>query len=214
MNKSVALYSSGEEILHTITHGIGLLLSIAGLAILVSFATLNGNSWHITTSSIYGATLILMYGASSLYHGIPYSRAKRILQQMDHAAIYLLIAGTYTPFLLVNMRQDWGWLLFSIIWIVAFTGVILELSGYKPFKKISLWLYLSMGWMIVLAIEPLLQNVSTGGLMLLLAGGLAYSAGAIFYVKENIPYHHVIWHLFVLAGSIFHYFAILFYVIP
>lgn len=214
MNDSTTVYSVNEEILHTITHGIGILMSIAGLAILVAFASTNGDSWHVVTSSIYGATLIMLYSASTLYHGIPHSRAKQLLQQFDHAAIYLLIAGTYTPFLLVNLRQDWGWWLFSVIWVVAIIGVIFEFCDCKPFKRISLWLYLSMGWMIVVAINPMLQNVSTGGLVLLLAGGLAYTAGAYFYVKEQIPYHHVIWHVFVLAGSILHYFSILFYVIP
>lgn len=214
MNNSTTAYSVSEEVLHTITHGIGILLSIAGLAVLVAFSSINGDSWHVVTSSIYGATLILLYSASTLYHGIPHPRAKKLLQQFDHAAIYLLIAGTYTPFLLVNLREDWGWWLFSIIWIVAIVGVVFEFCDCKPFQRISLWLYLSMGWMIVVAINPMLQNVSTGGLVLLLAGGLAYTAGAYFYVKEQIPYHHVIWHLFVLAGSILHYFSILFYVIP
>jgi hemolysin III len=214
MNNSPSLYSVTEEVLHTITHGIGMLLSIAGLAVLVAYASENGDGWHVVASSIYGATLILLYSASTFYHGISHPRAKRLLQQFDHAAIYLLIAGTYTPFLLVNLREDWGWWLFSIIWVVAITGAVFEFCSYKPFKRLSLGLYLSMGWMIVVAINPMLQNVSTGGLLLLLAGGLSYTCGAYFYVKEQIPYHHVIWHLFVLAGSILHYFSILFYVIP
>lgn len=214
MNEPAASYSDTEEIFHTISHGVGIVLSIAGLAILVAFATLNGNGWHIASSSIYGATLILMYSFSTLYHGIPHSQAKQILQQLDHAAIYLLIAGTYTPFLLVNLRHDWGWLLLVIIWTVAIIGVIFELSNYKPFKRISLWLYMTMGWMILLAIKPMLDNVHIGGIVLLVAGGLAYTIGAIFYVRKQMPYHHVIWHFFVLAGSILHFFSILFYVIP
>ncbi len=214
MNKSVALYSDVEEVLHAITHGIGILLSIAGLAVLVAFASLNGDGWHITTSSIYGATLILMYSASTLYHGIPFSPAKQIFQRLDHAFIYLLIAGSYTPFLLVNLRQDWGWVMFAVIWSIAICGVLFELTGYKPIKRISLWLYLIMGWMVLLAINPMLANVSTGGLILLLAGGLAYTIGAYFYARDEMAYNHVIWHVFVLAGSILHYFSILFYVIP
>lgn len=214
MNDSTTAYTQAEEVLHTITHGIGLLLSIAGLTTLVAFASINGDSWHVITSSVYGATLILLYSASTLYHGIPHAGAKKLLKQFDHAAIYLLIAGTYTPYLLVSLREDWGWLLFSIIWVVAITGVVFEFCECKPFKRISLWLYLCMGWMIVVAINPMLQNVSTGGLILLLAGGLAYTAGAYFYVKKQMPYHHVIWHVFVLAGSILHYFSVLFYVIP
>jgi len=214
MSESRVLYTQTEELLHAITHGIGILLSIAGLAILVAFASLNGDGWHITSSSIYGSTLILLYSASTLYHGVSHTRAKKLLQHLDHAAIYLLIAGTYTPFLLVSLRQDVGWLLFAVIWSVALMGVCLEVCQNKPIRRLSLWLYMTMGWMIVLAINPMLQQVSTGGLILLLAGGLAYTAGAFFYVKEKMLYHHVIWHLFVLAGSILHYFAILFYVIP
>ena len=211
---SNSFYTATEELLHALTHGLGIVLSIVGLAVLVAYASLNGDVWHVVSSSIYGATLILMYSASTLYHGISHARFKTILQQLDHAAIYLLIAGTYTPFLLVNLRHDWGWTLFGIIWVVAIVGVVFELTGYKPFKKISLGLYLTMGWMIVFAINPMLEHVSSGGLMLLLGGGLAYSFGAIFYVKKSIPYHHVIWHLFVLLGSILHYFSILFFVIP
>ena len=214
MKQPKSIYSNAEEVFNAITHGIGIPLSIAGLAILVAFSSLNGDGWHIVTSSVYGASLILMYSASTLYHSIPQSRAKKIFRQLDHAAIYLLIAGTYTPFLLVNLRQHWGWVIFAVIWALAIMGIGFVLTGYRPFKRVSLWLYLGMGWMIVLAINPMLQHVSVGGLLLLLAGGLAYSAGALFYVRKQMRYHHVIWHLFVLAGSILHYFAILFYVIP
>lgn len=214
MDTSKALYSPFEEVLHAVTHGVGILLSIAGLAILVTFASLNGDAWHVTSSSIYGSTLILLYSASTLYHGIPNPSAKKLLRHLDHAAIYLLIAGTYTPFLLVNLRQDIGWLLFAVIWTIALVGVCLEICQNKPIRRISLWLYMIMGWMIILAIKPMLEHVSNGGLILLLGGGLAYTAGAFFYVKEQMKYHHVIWHLFVLAGSILHYFSILFYVIP
>jgi hemolysin III len=214
MNEPKAMYTTTEELLHTITHGVGIVLSIAGLAIMVIYASNNGDGWHITSTAIYGATLILMYSASTLYHGIAHPRVKKIFRHFDHAAIYLLIAGTYTPFLLVSLRQEGGWILFAVIWSIALTGVCLEICRHKPIRKISLWLYMIMGWMIVVAINPMLQHVSTGGLVLLLAGGLAYTAGAIFYIREQMLYHHVIWHLFVLAGSILHYFSILFYVIP
>ena len=207
-------YSVGEEIAHTITHGIGALLSIAGLAVLVSFASSNGDAWHIVSSSIYGTTLIILYSASSLYHGISHPKAKALLQQFDHAAIYLLIAGTYTPFLLVSLRGVWGWSLFAVIWSLAIVGMVFEFVDTKHFKKLSLWLYLGMGWIVVLAINPMLAQVETGGLVLLLLGGLSYSLGVIFYVREQMAYHHAIWHLFVLAGSVFHFFSILFYVIP
>lgn len=207
-------YSIGEEIAHTITHGIGALLSIAGLAVLVSFASLNGDAWHIVSSSIYGATLVLLYSASSLYHGIPHPRAKAFLQQLDHAAIYLLIAGTYTPFLLVSLRGAWGWSLFALIWTVAIVGVVLEFIDSRRFNKLSLWLYLGMGWIVLIAIKPMFNQVEIGGLILLLLGGLSYSLGVIFYIREQMAYHHAIWHLFVLAGSAFHFFSVLFYVIP
>lgn len=207
-------YSIGEEIAHTITHGIGALLSIAGLVVLVSFATLNGNAWHIVSSSIYGASLVVLYSASSLYHGIPHPRAKSILQQFDHAAIYLLIAGTYTPFLLVSLRGAWGWSLLVIIWSIALFGATLEFLNLPKLKKMSLGLYLGLGWIVVVAIKPMLDRVETGGLILLLLGGLSYSLGVIFYIRHKMPYNHAIWHLFVLAGSVLHFFSILFYVIP
>lgn len=214
MSTLKATYSIREEISHAISHGVGILLSIAGLTVLVAFAAANGDGWHITSSAIYGATLILMYSASTVYHGVTHNKAKKVLRRVDHACIYLLIAGTYTPFLLVNLRESWGWWLFGIIWTLALIGLVVELTGYKPVRRLSLWLYLLMGWMIVAAIHPMLLHVSTGGLLLLLAGGLAYTGGAFFYVKKSMPYHHFIWHLFVLAGSTFHFFAILFYVIP
>lgn len=210
---STTKYSLAEEIAHTVTHGVGALLSIAGLTILVAFASLNGDVWHIVSSSIYGATLIILYSASSLYHGISHPIAKPILQQLDHAAIYLLIAGTYTPFMLVSLRGTWGWSLFGVIWTVAIVGIVLEFVDAQRFKKLSLWLYLGLGWIVLLAIKPMMASVETGGLILLLLGGLSYSLGVIFYVREQMAYHHVIWHLFVLAGSVLHFFSVLFYVI-
>ena len=211
---SIPEYSAAEEFAHTLTHGVGALLSIAGLAVLVAFASLNGDVWHIVSSSIYGATLIVLYSASSLYHGVTHPRAKSILQRFDHAAIYLLIAGTYTPFLLVSLRGVWGWSLLSVIWSVAIFGMITEFVNAKRFEKLSLWLYLGLGWIVVLAINPMLENVEPGGLILLLLGGLSYSLGVIFYVREQMTFSHAIWHIFVLAGSVFHFFSILFYVIP
>ncbi len=206
-------YSIGEEIAHTVTHGIGILFSIAGLAVVVAFSSLNGDAWHITSTSIYGTTLILLYTASSLYHGIPYSRAKQLLRKFDHTAIFLLIAGTYTPFTLVNLRGPWGWSLFGLVWGIAIIGVVLELICSKRYKRLSISLYLGLGWLILIAIKPMLATVETGGLVLLLAGGLCYSLGVIFYVWKKLKYHHAIWHLFVLAGSAIHFFSVLFYVI-
>ena len=207
-------YSLGEEIAHAVSHGIGILLSIAGLAVLVAFASLYGNAWHITSSSIYGATLILLYTASTLYHGIPQPAVKRVLRRIDHAAIFLLIAGTYTPFTLVNLRGEWGWTLFGLVWGFAVLGVVLETLVKKRLKWLSLTLYLGLGWLVLIAIEPLLDSVATGGLVLLLSGGLCYSLGVIFYVWKRMAYHHAVWHLFVLGGSVLHFFSIFFYVLP
>ncbi|EGW54006.1 hemolysin III-like protein [endosymbiont of Tevnia jerichonana (vent Tica)] len=211
---TTAQYSLGEEIAHAITHGIGILLSIGGLVVLMAFASLYGNAWHITSCAIYGVTLILLYTSSTLYHGIPNPRAKQILQQIDHAAIFLLIAGTYTPFTLVNLRGGWGWTLFGLVWGIAILGIILELATKRRYKRLSIALYLGLGWLVVIAINPLLSAVDIGGLILLLAGGLSYSLGVVFYVWKRLAYHHVVWHLFVLAGSILHFFAVLFYVVP
>ncbi|MCK5647629.1 MAG: hemolysin III family protein [Gammaproteobacteria bacterium] len=207
-------YSNREEIVHTIIHGIGLILSIAGLTVLVAFSSLNGDVWHIVSTSVFGSTLIILYTASTLYHGIPIPKAKAVFKKIDHSAIYLLIAGTYTPFLLVNLRGVWGWSLFALVWIIAVAGILLEIFRNNRFKKLSIALYLGLGWLVVAAIKPMFDSVASGGLILLLIGGLFYSLGVIFYVRKKMLYHHAIWHTFVLAGSICHYFAILFYVIP
>ncbi|WP_316365606.1 PAQR family membrane homeostasis protein TrhA [Candidatus Thiodiazotropha sp. CDECU1] len=211
---SDSAYSLGEEIAHAVTHGIGIVLSIAGLVVLVAFASLYGNAWHITSSSIYGATLILLYTASTLYHGIPQPRVKRVLQRIDHAAIFMLIAGTYTPYTLVNLRGEWGWTLFGLVWGFAILGVLLETLVKQRIKWLSLSLYLGLGWLAIIAIKPLIDNVATGGLVLLLAGGLCYSLGVVFYLWKRLAYHHAVWHLFVMAGSLLHFFSILFYVLP
>ncbi|MBC8212160.1 MAG: hemolysin III family protein [Gammaproteobacteria bacterium] len=211
---SISRYSAAEEIAHTLTHGLGVLLSIVGFAVMLAFASQNGNVWHIVSVSIFGSALVILYSASSLYHGIRNPRAKQVLQQVDHAAIYLLIAGTYTPFLLVSLRGVWGWSLFAVIWSIAIAGMALEFIDAQRFKKLSLWLYLGLGWIVLVAIKPMLSQVESGGLILLLLGGLSYSLGVIFYVRKKMTYHHAIWHLFVLAGSAFHFFSVFLYVIP
>ena len=207
-------YSVGEEIANSITHGVGALLSIGGLAVLVGFASLRGDAWHIASCSIFGTTLILLYVASTLYHSIPMPDVKVILRMIDHSAIYLLIAGTYTPFLLVNLRGPWGWSLLATIWGIAIVGILLKTTSFGRLPGVSLSLYLAMSWLIIIAIKPMLAVLDRGGLELLLLGGLTYTAGIIFYCWEKLPYSHAIWHMFVLAGSCFHFFAILFYVIP
>ena len=207
-------YSIKEEIAHSVTHGLGLLLSVIGLATLVVSASLYGDAWHIVSSSIYGATLIVLYAASTLYHAVTIPDLKKVLQKIDHAAIFLLIAGTYTPFTLVNLRGGWGWTLFGMVWSIAIAGMIMELIVKQRYKWLSISLYLGLGWIVMIAIEPLINNVATGGLILLVAGGLFYSLGVIFYVWKTLLYHHAIWHLFVLAGSACHFFAVFYYVIP
>ena len=214
METNIKHYSMAEEIANSITHGIGIVLAIAALGILTAFAGIYGNVWHIVSVSIYGTTLVLLYTASTLYHSIQKPHAKGILQILDHAAIYLLIAGTYTPFTLVSLRGPWGWWLFGVIWGLAALGLVFQLSMLKRWQALSLGLYIGMGWVVVVAIKPLIVSVATGGIVFLVLGGLAYTTGILFYCWKTLKYHHAIWHLFVLAGSILHFFSILFYVVP
>ncbi|MBN2768530.1 MAG: hemolysin III family protein [Campylobacterales bacterium] len=213
MSHHIKKYSLAEEISHAVTHGVGLLLSIAGLAILIGFAAVHSSVLAVTCSAIFGATLIILYGASTLYHAITHEKIKNIFQQFDHASIYLLIAGTYTPITLIALGGTWGWTIFSIIWGSALLGITLELTFPGRFKKIAITLYLLMGWMIIVAINPLINNMENGGLWLLLAGGLSYSVGVIFYLWRSLPFNHTIWHLFVLGGSVTHYLMVLIYII-
>ena len=207
-------YSTAEEIANGITHGLGVVFSIAGLAILTAFASVFGTVWHIVACSVYGVTQILMYTASTLYHSIPVPRAKKFLRLLDHSAIYLLIAGTYTPFALVNLRGPWGWSILIAIWGLAIAGIALQSKLIRLSKLVTALPYVAMGWVAVIAVKPLLEAVAPGGLWLLVLGGLAYTAGTLFYVWKRLPFHHAIWHGFVLLGSVLHFFSILFYVIP
>lgn len=211
---SKASYSLGEEIANAVTHGLGAALAIAGLVVMMIFAARHGNAWHIVSCAVYGTTLVLLYTASSLYHSLPQPQAKKVLKILDHAAIFLLIAGTYTPFTLVNLRGPWGWTLFGLIWGLAMFGVIFQTTLLRSWVAVSLALYVAMGWAVVMAIKPLVASVAPGGLVLLVAGGLAYTLGTLFYLWRQLRFHHAIWHLFVLAGSALHFFAVLFYVIP
>jgi hemolysin III len=175
---------------------------------------LRGTAWHIVACSIYGATLICLYTASTLYHASISPRVKRALRIFDHSAIYLLIAGTYTPFLLVSLRGPWGWSLFAVIWGLAVAGVLFKFWFVERFGILSTAVYIAMGWLVVIAAKPVITHVPIIALIWLLAGGLAYTAGVIFFVAKRIPYSHAIWHIFVLAGSICHYFAVFSTVIP
>ncbi len=219
MNSSIAVprdnrYRQDEEIANSITHGVGIVLSIAGLAVLTAFASVFGSVWHIVSCSIYGATQVILYTASTLYHSIPQPHAKALLRRFDHAAIFLLIAGTYTPFTLVSLRGPWGWSIFGLIWGLALVGIALQGVLIRFGPLVTALPYLAMGWVVVVAIKPILAAVAPGGLALLAAGGMAYTLGSVFYIWRRLPYHHAIWHVFVLAGGILHFFAVLFYVIP
>lgn len=207
-------YTLGEETANAITAGIGAMLSVMGLVVMVVYAALAGTVWHIIGVSIFGASLIFSHLASALYHSITLPRAKRVFRVIDHLAIYFLIAGTYTPFTLVNLRGAWGWSLLASIWMLGLAGVVIKTTPLRHVRYLSTTFYVAMGWVAVLVIRPLLANVAPGGIWLLLAGGLAYTVGVIFYAWNRMPYNHAIWHLFVLAGSACHFFAVLFYVIP
>lgn len=202
-----------DEVLNTVTHVVGAALALAGLVVLVVSASLKGDAWRITSFSIYGATLFLLYLSSSLYHGAS-GRLKKILRVVDHQSIYLLIAGTYTPFTLVSLRGPWGWSLFGVVWGLALVGIALRLLLNGRLHGLVVALYLAMGWVVVVAVQPMLDRVAPGGLALLAGGGLAYTGGVVFYKWKRLPYNHAIWHLFVLLGSALHFFAVLFYVIP
>ena len=214
MQRHASRYSPGEEIANSITHGIGVILAIAALGVLVAFSSLYGNVWHIVSVCVYGTTLILLYTASTLYHSIQHQRAKSILQTLDHSAIFLLIAGTYTPFTLVSLRGPWGWSLFGVIWGLAIMGMLFQLSKQKHWRTASIILYIGMGWAVIVAIKPLIANVATGGIVFLVLGGVAYTSGLLVYRRKQLKYHHAVWHLFVLTGSILHFVAILKYVLP
>ncbi|MBI4695676.1 MAG: hemolysin III family protein [Gammaproteobacteria bacterium] len=207
-------YSAAEELANGITHGLGVLYSIAGLAVLTAFASVFGTVWHIISCSIYGATQIVMYTASTLYHSVPAPRAKAVLRVIDHSAIFLLIAGTYTPFALVSLRGPWGWSLLGLVWGCALIGIALQGRLIARNRLVTTMPYVVMGWIAIVAIKPLAQAIAPGGLWLLIGGGLAYTLGTVFYVWRRLPFHHAIWHVFVLAGSALHFFAILLYVIP
>lgn len=207
-------YSIKEEIANSITHGIGIVFAIAALCILAIFAGIYGNPRHVISVSVYGFTLILLYASSTLYHSIQTPRTKSIFQIIDHSAIYMLIAGTYTPFTLVNLRGPWGWSLFAVVWCLALIGTAIQLGQMERWRVVSMVLYIGMGWTILVAIKPLISTVATGGLILLLLGGLAYTFGILFYRWNSLKFHHAVWHIFVLTGSILHFFAVLYYVIP
>ncbi|MBT4484417.1 MAG: hemolysin III family protein [Candidatus Latescibacteria bacterium] len=207
-------YTIGEEIANSIIHGIGFGLSVAGLVILVVFAAFGGDTWRIVSFSIYGSSLISLYLASTLYHSFQGPRVKRVLRIIDHSSIFFLIAGTYTPFMLVSLRGTMGWIIFGVIWGLALVGIIFKAFFVHKFRILSTLVYLSMGWLCIMVLPDMLANIPRGGIIFLVIGGAFYSFGIIFYVWRTLPFNHAVWHIFVLGGSIFHYFAVLLYVLP
>jgi len=207
-------YAVGEEIANSIIHGIGFLFSIAALALLVVFSSIHGTSWHILTCTIYGITLVLLYGSSTLYHSLTGRRSKKVFQVLDHASIYLLIAGTYTPVVLVFLRDGWGWPIFGFVWTLAIGGIVFKSIWIDRMKVLSVIVYGVMGWCILIAIRDLLDKVPAEALIMILAGGIAYTAGIPLYAMKDNEYLHTGWHVMVLGGSIFQFMGILLWVVP
>ena len=206
-------YRLGDILANAITHGVGAALAIAGAAYLIVAST-RGSAWVVASCSIFAGTLVLVYICSTLYHSLVRTRARHVFHVLDHGAIYLLIAGTYTPFTLVSLRGPVGWTLFGIVWTLAIAGVIFKSFAVDRFAVASALVYLFQGWIVIFAARPLMHAISPQGLVWLGAGGLAYTCGVAFFAMDRIPYFHAAWHLFVLAGSVAHYFAILLYVVP
>lgn len=201
----------GEEIANSVTHGVALVASLAGLPVLLMFGAARRSPWSLVGACVFAATMVLLYTSSTLYHALPESRAKRVFHVFDHAAIYLLIAGTYTPFTLGVLRGLWGWVLFGAVWAIAAFGIAYKaLAGTHRFPHLSTVLYVGMGWLIVVAIRPLVTRVAAPGIWLLVAGGLLYTGGVAFYAARR-RYAHAVWHLFVIGGNTCHFLAVLWY---
>jgi hemolysin III len=203
-------YSQHEELANSVTHGVGVILGIAVLTLLVIFASLRKSSWEVVSCAVYGTTFILLFLGSTLYHAIQNPRAKQVLKTVDHSAIYLLIAGTYTPYALAPLRGELGWIIFGAIWGSALIGIAFKVFFTGRFKAVSLISYLFMGWFCIIAVKPLYRELNTAGFVFLAVGGLCYTVGAVFYAWHALRWSHTIWHLFVLAGSLCHFFSILY----
>ena len=207
-------YTAVEEIMNSITSGAGLLVSIAGLILLIVTSSVSGQASHVVSSIVFGMSLILLYTASTLYHSFQRPKIKKIFKILDHSCIYVLIAGTYTPFMIIVVRGVLGWTLFAVVWSLTVLGIIFKAFFVNRFKIVSTVAYILMGWLIIFAIKPLFQALPEAGIAWLVAGGLAYTLGTIFYIWKGLPFNHAVWHLFVLAGSTCHFIAVLFYVLP
>ncbi|CAG9621680.1 PAQR family membrane homeostasis protein TrhA [Sutcliffiella rhizosphaerae] len=207
-------FSKGEEIANSITHGIGILLSIAALVLLIIFSAINGTSLHLYTFIVYGITMLMLYTASTLLHALPAGKAKNVFEILDHSSIYFFIAGSYTPITLVIMDGAIGWTLFGIVWLLAIGGTIFKVFFVKRFIFASTILYVIMGWLAIFGWNEITAKISMAGIIFLIAGGVVYSIGAIFYVWRGFPYHHAVWHIFVLGGTVLHFFFVILYVLP
>lgn len=212
MSNEINNFSFAEEVWHAVTHGVGFFLSIAALVLLILFST-NDSNINILSAIIYGTSLVVMYGSSTLYHALRNRELKHLFQKFDHSAIYFLIAGSYTPIALIIIGGDAGWIIFAIEWSIAIVGIALKFIYPNRFETLSLIAYIFMGWLIVALFDTFKTNIDPAGFWLIVAGGLSYSVGVAFYIKDHIKYFHAIWHLFVMAGSIFQFFAILLYVV-
>ena len=201
--------SPGEEIANSVSHGVGLLAAIAAAPVLVLSAVRHDDTARIVGASVFAATMVLLYLTSTLYHAMPTNRAKRVFRVLDHAAIFLMIAGTYTPFTLGVLRGTWGWALFGVVWGLALAGVVLTAAGGVRYPKLRMCLYLAMGWLILVAVKPLWLRMPSWGLFWLFAGGIAYMAGVVFYAAKRVGYNHFVWHLFVITGTACHFIAVL-----
>lgn len=217
-NNSAALkpkkrYSLGEEIFNSVSHGAGALLSVAGTVILIVFSAIYSDAWAVVASAIYGASLIILYTMSTLYHAITNRKAKKFFRIMDHNTIFFLIAGTYTPITLIPLRGVLGWVLFGIVWGAAAVGIVFNSINLEKFRKPSVICYIMMGWVIIFAVKPMLEEVNVLSLWFLLIGGLFYTFGIIFYAVKKVKYFHSVWHLFTVAGSVFQFFSVLFMIL-
>lgn len=209
-----AEYTPREELVHAISHGFGFVAAAIGSVVLLVATSARGATSHIVGVGIFGISLTLLYAFSTLYHGLPESRAKNIMRKLDHIAIYLLISGTYTPFVLIKMQNSWGWTLLALVWALAVLGIVLELVRNSPTRRTSIALYLCMGWLAVFALKPLVETLEPAGVALLILGGLTYSVGVIFYAWRGLPYNHAVWHGFVLGGSALHFASVIGFVVP
>ncbi|MDD3223712.1 MAG: hemolysin III family protein [Clostridium sp.] len=206
-------YTLGEELANAITHGIGTLMAIAALVLLIVFSSRTGNAWYIVSCTIYGVCLVLLYLFSTLYHSIPYKGAKKIFRIFDHASIYILIAGTYTPFALTILRNHGGWIIFGVVWGATVIGITLKVFFTGRFEVLSTIIYVIMGWLIVFYFKYIVIGLPFNGIVLLVAGGIVYTAGSILFLFDKIPFNHAIWHLFVIGGSVCHFLCVLLYLL-